>query len=257
MKDSVDDMPRAGAARPAARPGAPAKTGRGFDPARRRIGRLALLLLPGLLGACGAPSGGAGAPVQKEPIRLDIAIGADRDLNTDTKGRGAPLLLRVFELKSDVAFQEADFFALQNNAKAVLGPDLLAVDQFIVRPGEQREIKRESHPETTAIGIFAGYRDLPRSVWRVVHKLPPAPEAGWYRMVVPSHKATLRVELQANAIVLTDMQKTARPTRFADESPKELDKASPDAAAVPPEVPSQATSRAPADAGATLPRRPR
>ena len=256
MKDTVDDMSRAGAERPAPRPGAPADAGRGFDPARRRAGRLGLLLLPGLLGACGAPSGGTGASAQKEPTRLDIAIGADRDLNTDTKGRGAPLLLRVFELKSDVAFQEADFFALQNNAKAVLGPDLLAVDQFIVRPGEQREIKRESHPETTAIGIFAGYRDLPQSVWRVVHRLPPAPEAGWYRMVVPSHKAALRIELQAHAVVVTDMQKKPRPTQFADESPKQFDKAPPDAAVELPEGPSQAASKAPAHGGGKLLRRP-
>ncbi|HUD31387.1 MAG TPA: type VI secretion system lipoprotein TssJ, partial [Variovorax sp.] len=160
------------------------------------------------------------------------------------------------ELKSDVAFQEADFFALQNNAKAVLGPDLLAVDQFIVRPGEQREIQRESHPETTAIGIFAGYRDLPQSVWRVVHKLPPAPEAGWYRMVVPSHKAVLRIELRGNAIVMTDMGKKARPTKFADESPGDLEKASPDAAVKLPEVPSRAASKAPAGGGGKLLRRP-
>ena len=30
-------------------------------------------------------------PAQKEPAKLDISIEADRDLNTDTKGRGAPI----------------------------------------------------------------------------------------------------------------------------------------------------------------------
>lgn len=185
--------------------------------------RRILLLWPLMLSACGIFSGGSGPPAQKEAARLDIAITADQDLNTDTKGRGAPMLLRIFELKSEVAFQEAEFFALQNTAKAVLGPDLLAVDQFIIRPGETREIKRKAHPETTAIGIFAGYRDLPHSVWRVVHKMPPAPEASWYRAVIPSNKAVLKIDLQGNAIVLTDVEAGARPTQFANESLKGLD----------------------------------
>ncbi|MET0542092.1 MAG: type VI secretion system lipoprotein TssJ [Variovorax sp.] len=188
-----------------------------------------LLVLPLMLGACSILSGGNGPPAQKEAARLDIAITADRDLNTDAKGRGAPMLLRVFELKSEVAFQEADFFALQNTAKAVLGPDLLAVDQFIIRPGETREIRRKSNPETTAIGIFAGYRDLPNSVWRVVHKMPPAPDASWYRAVIPANKAALKIDLQGNAIVMTDEDAATRPTQFANESLKGLDADSLDA----------------------------
>lgn len=127
----------------------------------RRVHRyLTAGLLPVVLGACSVFSG-SDASTAKEPARLEIAIQAADDLNIDLKGRGAPMLLRVYELKSDVAFQEADFFGIQNTAKAVLGPDLLSVDQFIIRPGETREIKRKSNPETTAIGIFAGYRDLP------------------------------------------------------------------------------------------------
>lgn len=192
-------------------------------------GRRVLLLFPLMLSACGIFSGGS-APPQKESARLDIAISADRDLNTDTKGRGAPMLLRVFELKSEVAFQEADFFALQNTAKAVLGADLLAMDQFIIRPGETREIKRKANPETTAIGIFAGYRDLPNAVWRVVHRMPPAPDASWYRAVIPSGKTALKVDLQGNAIVLTDEDAGTRPTQFANESPKGLDQNPLDAA---------------------------
>jgi type VI secretion system protein VasD len=193
----------------------------GPDPCRRGV-LLGLLSLPLTLGACGMFSGGGGASPRKEPTRLAVAITAARDLNTDAKGRGAPMLLRVFELRSDVAFQEAGFFALQDNVKAVLGPDLLTVDQFIVRPGETREIRRNAHPEAVAIGVFAGYRDLPHAVWRVVHKLPPAPDAGWYRAVMPAHKVVLGIELQGNAIVLIDEAAQQPPARFANESLKGL-----------------------------------
>lgn len=135
--------------------------------------RVVTLLVPLVFAGCGSLSGSS-APPQKEHARLEILIEANRDLNLDLKGRGAPMLLRVYELKSDVAFQDADFFALQNSDKATLGADLLTVDQFVIRPGETREIRRKSNPETTAIGFFAGYRDLPSAVRRVVHKLPSA-----------------------------------------------------------------------------------
>lgn len=182
---------------------------------------LLTLLLPLVLGACSALSGGD-APAQKEPARLDIAIKADADLNLDIKGRGAPMLLRVYELKSEVAFQDAEFFALQNTDKAVLGADLLAVDQYIIRPGETRQILRKSNPETTAIGIFAGYRDLPNATWRVIHKMPPAAEKGWLQMITPANKTKLKIDLQANAILLTDEAAGKNPTQYANESMKRL-----------------------------------
>ena len=194
-----------------------------IPPFNRYASKAVLALLPLLiLAACGSLSGG-NAPPQKEQARLEISIEADRDLNLDLKGRGAPMLLRVYELKSDVAFQDADFFALQNSDKAALGADLLAVDQFVIRPGEKREIRRKSNPETTAIGFFAGYRDLPNAVWRVIHKLPAAPESSWYRLVIPANKAKLKVGLQSNAILLTDEEAGQRPVQYANESAKELE----------------------------------
>ena len=193
---------------------------------RRNASRVLLVamsgVLPFALSACGI-FGGNSQPAQKEQAKLDISIEAARDLNTDTKGRGAPMLLRVYELKSDIAFQDADFFALQNTDKAVLGADLLAVDQFIMRPGESRKIQRKSNPETTAIAIFAGYRDLPTSVWRVVHKMDVAPESGWYRAVIPANKAKLTIALQANAILMTDEEAGTRPVQYANESMKGLE----------------------------------
>lgn len=197
--------------------GAPrANAGRREMP-RRAHRYLTAGLLPLVLSACSVFSSNDAATA-KEPVRLEIAIQAADDLNVDLKGRGAPMVLRVYELKSDVAFQEADYFGIQNTAKAVLGADLLSVDQFIIRPGETREIKRKSNPETTAIGIFAGYRDLPNAVWRVVQKLPPATDASWYRSVLPNAKVRLKVELQADAIVVIDREASAKRVQGANES---------------------------------------
>lgn len=178
-------------------------------------------LMPYVLAGCSALGGNEATP-QKEPARLNIAISADADLNTDIKGRGAPVLLRIYELRSDVAFQDAAFFALQNTDKTVLGADLLAVDQFILRPGETRQIVRKSNPETTAIGIFAGYRDLPNATWRLVHRMPVAAEQGWYRVVMPANKTRLKIDLHANALQVTDEAAGKATAQYAEESIKAL-----------------------------------
>ena len=112
---------------------------------------------------------------------------------------------------------------MQNADKATLGADLLAVDQFIIRPGETRQILRKSHPEATAIGVFAGYRDLPNATWRLLHKMPPAAEISWYRMVMPANKVQLKIVLHANALQITDEAAGQRPVRFAEESKKGLE----------------------------------
>lgn len=150
--------------------------------------------------ACGVLGGGNEA-APKEPLSLEISIAAAADANIDTHDRGAPILLRIYELASDVVFLEADFFALQDREKITLGSDLLSVDAFMLRPGETRSIRRKAQPGTTAIGVFAAYRDLPAAVWRTSHALPPAVDAHWYRKAV---RLRLGVAVQAHGLLVTD-----------------------------------------------------
>jgi len=166
------------------------------------LSRLALMALFGaLLAACSS----TGLPPPLEQSKLDLTIVAADDVNPDDKGRASPILVRIYELKTDGPFQEADFFTLQKQDKLTLGADLLVKDEFILRPGETKTIRRKTLPDTTAIGVLAGYRELGTATWRVVYKLKPAPEAAWYRAVMPANKAKLRIELQTNDIKITEL----------------------------------------------------
>jgi type VI secretion system protein VasD len=156
-----------------------------------------LLLLAGLVP--GLPA----SAQEKERTHLMIQVQAAADVNPDAAGRASPIKVRLYELKDGQAFLEADYFSLDDKDKLLLANDLLARDEFILRPGESRRIERKGHPATLFIGVLAGYRDLPASQWRLLHRLPEAPDAAWYRAVVPSPKAQLTVELQAQGIVLT------------------------------------------------------
>lgn len=142
----------------------------------------------------------------REQTKLDITITAAADVNPDDKGRAAPILVRLYELKSEGTFESADYFSLQSNDKALIGSDLLVREEFIMKPGEVKTIRRKSHPDIEAIGVLAGYRDLPQADWRVVHKLDPAPERAWYRAVVPANKAKLQIQLQTKGIKLTPIE---------------------------------------------------
>ncbi|MFG6447434.1 type VI secretion system lipoprotein TssJ [Roseateles sp. BYS180W] len=146
------------------------------------------------------------APAQaqeRERTRLALQVQAAADVNPDAALRASPIKVRIYELKDSQVFLEADYFSLDEKDKLLLANDVLVREEFILRPGESRRIERKSHPAAQYLGVLAGYRDLLQSSWRVVHKLPEAPEAAWYRALVPAQKVALIVELQAQGIVLT------------------------------------------------------
>ncbi|MGU7780932.1 type VI secretion system lipoprotein TssJ [Burkholderia sp. PU8-34] len=146
-----------------------------------------------------------GEPKPKEPIRLVMTVNAKTDVNPDDRGRAAPIVVRVYELKNDGAFETADFFTLQNQDKTILADDVVKRDEFLLRPGEHKSIVRRADPETTAIGVLAAYRDLSKSVWREVYHIPSAPDKAWYRFFAP--KLKLNIDLEANAVKVTETKK--------------------------------------------------
>jgi type VI secretion system protein VasD len=151
-----------------------------------------------LLSACAS----RGDPKPKEPIRLDMSINALPGVNPDDRGRAAPIVVRIYELKNDGAFNAADFFTLQTRDKTVLADDVVKRDELQLRPGEHRKVVRRPDPATTAIGVIAAYRDLPNAGWREVYTMPAAPDKAWYRFFTPKLKLT--IDLEAKAVRITE-----------------------------------------------------
>ncbi|MDQ7998142.1 MAG: type VI secretion system lipoprotein TssJ [Luteibacter sp.] len=163
-------------------------------------------VLPVTLAWAGALPAHAQFSYPREQTSLHITVGADAGVNPDDKGRAAPILVRVYELKSEATFESADYFSLDANDKAVMAGDLLVRDEFILRPGEVKTIQRKSHPDIGAVGVIAGYRELAQADWRAVQKIDPAPEVAWYRSVLPANKVRLQVQLQPKGIRLTPIR---------------------------------------------------
>jgi len=154
-----------------------------------------------VLSACAS----SGKPPVKESTKLNLTVQASEDVNSTEKG-AAPVMVRLYELKTDNVFLSTDFFSLQQKDKDVLGSDLLARDETILRPGDTFTISRPSSTETVAIGVLAGYQNLSNSTWRAIYKIPEAPDEAWYRAVIPTNKVNLLITVESNAIKVTEQK---------------------------------------------------
>ncbi|MGV2293368.1 type VI secretion system lipoprotein TssJ [Trinickia sp. YCB016] len=158
-----------------------------------------------LAGVALLPACASDEPKPKETIRLELTVRAKSDVNPDDRGRAAPIVVRIYELKNDNAFKAADFFTLQTQDKTMLADDVVKRDELQLRPGDHQTIVRRPDQATTAIGVIAAYRDLPNSVWRSVYTVPAAPDKAWYRF--STSKLKLTIDLEANAIKIEEATK--------------------------------------------------
>lgn len=99
-----------------------------------------------------------------ESQRLDLSVKASDKVNPDNQKKAAPIEIRVYELKNDAAFTTADYWSLHDNDKSVLTDDLVRRDSFILRPGEEKKLRRPLNAQTTAIGVLAGYLESVRTL---------------------------------------------------------------------------------------------
>ncbi|RZI58384.1 MAG: type VI secretion system lipoprotein TssJ [Rubrivivax sp.] len=97
------------------------------------------------------------------------SIQASAQVNPSVTKRPSPLLVRVYELKSDVGFNAADFVSLYQKDQAELGTELVSREEMTLQPGEARPwSKKILSSETRFVAVFAAYRDLERARWRAV-----------------------------------------------------------------------------------------
>ena len=108
-------------------------------------------------------SGCGGAPKREE---VGLQISATADVNPDLQGRPSPIILHVLELNSEEQFNRLDYVSLTQSSGAALGPDLLGKTRLILSPGDSRQLPLELNPQTTFIGLVAGYRDIDNAAWR-------------------------------------------------------------------------------------------
>ena len=123
-----------------------------------------LCLLACLLTAC------ASKPPKPEPARARLV--ASELVNPDESGRSSPIVVRLYQLRADGAFAAAEFFDLYSKEKEVLGESLVAREEYVLAPGETRELEIPLNAQTSYLGVLAAYRDIRGAQWRALTRAP-------------------------------------------------------------------------------------
>lgn len=143
----------------------------------RRVGalcaltRAATVLASVVLVACSSPPTLPKIVFTPPPARLATAITATPQVNPDARKRPSPVLVRVYELKADTAFNNADFMSLYQGDSATLAADIVYREEFMLQPGETRKLDRLLDEKSRFVAVVAAYRDIEKARWRAITPL--------------------------------------------------------------------------------------
>jgi len=133
-----------------------------------RLSRLAVFGVFATLAGCAAPP-----PPPPPPTVVNVTLATTADVNATPDKRGAPIVLRLYQLGSPAGFNGAEFFALYGKDAATLGPDLLKREDFELAPGQTKSSTINPTDLVKSLGIFGGYRDFSHTAWRGSVDIPP------------------------------------------------------------------------------------
>jgi type VI secretion system protein VasD len=141
-----------------------------LDWGRGSAGALAVLL--GVLWALGRFT--LAEPVPSEgPTPVELTVVGGPELNPNAQGRASPVVVRIFDLSAAKTFESADFEALFERPGDELKHDLIAQEEFVLRPGDIQQRNRSLQPQVRALGVAAGFRALEHAVWHLTVPVKP------------------------------------------------------------------------------------
>jgi type VI secretion system protein VasD len=141
----------------------------------RQLFHLSIMAMLLSLAACGSkpPEKKPEAPPAPVVVPTDfsILINATSKVNPNAQGRPSPIFVRVYRLKNSVNFLASDYFSLVQKDQTVLGSDILFREEVMLNPGQSHTLQKKWLSEPGYFAVVAAYRDLDKSVWRVIQPL--------------------------------------------------------------------------------------
>lgn len=128
------------------------------------------------------------APPPKPPPVLYLTIAGSAEQNPDASGKAAPVAVRIYQLAGVAKFEQTDVFALKDNEAKTLGAESMGSQEFLISPGETKNMTIELKPMVTSIGVAVMYRDIDHAKWRGTQK---AHDSGPTQLTATLGKLTL------------------------------------------------------------------
>jgi type VI secretion system protein VasD len=117
---------------------------------------------------------------QQPPRVISIRLYAGDNLNADSAGRPLALLVKIYKLKSAVAFQQAGFDTMLSpvKEKEALGQDLIEVREIMLIPGQRLQWEEKVSREAGVLGIVALYRAPSSQRWKLAFNASQVEKTG-------------------------------------------------------------------------------
>jgi len=133
---------------------------------------------------------------------LEISFVVKPDLNPDDRKVASPLIVRLYQLKSDTIFVRSNFIDLYERDKEILGETLVSSQKLKrIKPGESRNESFVLNDDTRFIGLYAEFLQYKTAAFKVI--MPVVPHN------IVSTKA--RVVLNGNTMTLIKEDSTPPP----------------------------------------------
>ncbi len=146
---------------------------------RRAVVALGLTSMALLAGAVLVPSACVTIPPQKpDPCNVQIVtlrIYADELINPNEDDKTRPVMVRLYQLKSDMKIGNARYEDLLNKDKETLGDTFVKVDEIEVFPNDLYEVKFERIPEASILAGVAFFRSPIGQSYKTYYEFPPMP----------------------------------------------------------------------------------
>lgn len=115
----------------------------------------------------------------------EIRLEATQDINPNSDGKAAPIVLQIIKLRDARQFKQEEFLNLFEDAKGRLGNDLIEITKLKeLAPGEKRLEKIALNPDVKYLGILGEYIQYNDADAKAVIRIEPH----------TTTKATLKIE---------------------------------------------------------------
>lgn len=105
-------------------------------------------------------------------LKLALNIQSAHYLNPDIHGRTSPVVINLYQLKNQHAFQHASYQQLVKHPGATLNDNLIDRERIEIQANHRENIKQYVSQQTHYLGVVAEFHDLTHSQWRTIIKIP-------------------------------------------------------------------------------------
>lgn len=112
-------------------------------------------------------------PCDKQFVTLDIY--ASGNLNPNENGNPRPVVVRLYQLASELKLQNARYDDVLNKAEETLGKDVLKVDEVTIFPNDHFQVKFERMKEASFLAGVALVHEPRGQSWKTFYEFPLAP----------------------------------------------------------------------------------